>query len=165
MHHPRLWHLTRRGVALGAAIGIFFGLTIPVAQIPLSAIAAIAMRANLPVAVTSTLVSNPVTFAPIYLVAYRIGTTITGETAPRNGEVTEQSLDPRDDDPVGWFGFWWQRISALGRPLIVGVLVMASIASVLTYALIDGVWRLTTLVTRRRRLQRRAEPARDVKPP
>ena len=41
-----LWHLSRRGVALGMAIGIFFGLLIPIAQIPASAAVAIVLRAN-----------------------------------------------------------------------------------------------------------------------
>ena len=37
MFHPRLWHVSRRGVALGVAIGVFFGFLIPIAQIPVSA--------------------------------------------------------------------------------------------------------------------------------
>ncbi|MEZ5702179.1 MAG: DUF2062 domain-containing protein [Burkholderiaceae bacterium] len=63
LHHPRLWHFSRKGIAMGLALGIFFGLLIPVAQMPLAAGAAIAMRANLPMAVASTLVTNPVTLA------------------------------------------------------------------------------------------------------
>ena len=43
LHHPRLWHFSRKGIALGLALGIFFGLLIPVAQIPMSAAAAVAM--------------------------------------------------------------------------------------------------------------------------
>jgi uncharacterized protein (DUF2062 family) len=35
--HPRLWRWSRRGVAIGVALGVFFGLLIPVAQIPLAA--------------------------------------------------------------------------------------------------------------------------------
>jgi uncharacterized protein (DUF2062 family) len=35
--HPRLWHMSRRGVALGAAVGVFFAFITPIAQIPLSA--------------------------------------------------------------------------------------------------------------------------------
>ncbi|MDO8959253.1 MAG: DUF2062 domain-containing protein [Rhodocyclaceae bacterium] len=46
--HPKLWHWSRRGVALGVAIGVFFGLLIPIAQIPLSAAAAVVLRANVP---------------------------------------------------------------------------------------------------------------------
>jgi uncharacterized protein len=72
LHHPRLWHVSRRGVALGMALGFFFGLLIPLAQIPLSAAAAVALRANVPAAVASTLVTNPVTFAPIYYAAWRV---------------------------------------------------------------------------------------------
>src|SRR5690606_5517404 len=63
--HPRLWQWSRRGVALGVALGIFFGLLIPLAQIPLTAVAAIILRANLPAAAASTLVTNPVTFGPV----------------------------------------------------------------------------------------------------
>ena len=66
LQHPKLWHWSRRGVAMGVALGVFFGLLIPIAQIPLSVAAAVVMRANIPTAVASTLVSNPVTFGPIY---------------------------------------------------------------------------------------------------
>jgi hypothetical protein len=41
LHHPRLWHVNRRGIALGIAIGVFFGLLIPVLQIVVAAGAAI----------------------------------------------------------------------------------------------------------------------------
>lgn len=37
LHHPRLWHMSRRGLALGMALGFFFGLLIPLGQVPLSA--------------------------------------------------------------------------------------------------------------------------------
>lgn len=79
LHHPKLWHLSRRGLALGMALGFFFGLLLPLAQIPLSVAAAVAFRANVPAAVASTLVSNPVTFGPIYYAAWRMGSAILGE--------------------------------------------------------------------------------------
>ena len=60
LHHPRLWHMRRRGIALGMAIGVFFGFLIPVAQIPASAAVAVALRANLPTAMASTLVTKEV---------------------------------------------------------------------------------------------------------
>ena len=81
LHHPRLWHMSRRGIALGVALGLFFGLLIPIAQIPLAAGAAVALRANLPTAVASTLVTNPVTFGPVYYAAWRVGNAILGEPA------------------------------------------------------------------------------------
>jgi len=54
LHHPRLWHMSRRGLALGMALGFFFGLLVPLALIPLTAAAAVALRANVPAAVAST---------------------------------------------------------------------------------------------------------------
>ncbi|MFJ4290633.1 DUF2062 domain-containing protein [Cupriavidus sp. NPDC089707] len=61
------------------ALGFFFGLLIPLAQIPRSAAAAVALRANVPAAVASTLVTNPLTFGPIYYAAWRVGSAILGE--------------------------------------------------------------------------------------
>lgn len=78
--HPKLWHWSRRGVALGVGLGVFFGLLIPLAHIPVMAAAAIVLRANLPAAATSTLISNPVTFGPLYYAPYHLGSWLTGET-------------------------------------------------------------------------------------
>jgi uncharacterized protein (DUF2062 family) len=77
--HPRLWHWSRRGRALGVALGVFFGLLIALAQIPLAA--AVVLRTNPPAAAAGTLISNPVTFAPLYYMAYHLGAWVTGETA------------------------------------------------------------------------------------
>lgn len=78
LRRPWLWQLTRRRVAAGAAVGVFFGLLIPVLQIPCAALGAVTMRANLPVAVVATLVSNPLTYAPIFVAAHRTGTALLG---------------------------------------------------------------------------------------
>jgi hypothetical protein len=62
LRRPWLWHISRRRVATGAAIGVFFGFVFPVLQIALAAMAAVVLRANLPAAAVSTLVSNPMTW-------------------------------------------------------------------------------------------------------
>lgn len=116
---------------------MFFGLLIPLAQIPVTAAAAIVLRANLPAAAASTLITNPLTFGPLYYAAFRLGSWITGETslpaddpATSAGAVTEKTLV--------------QRIAALGKPLLVGLSVIACFAGVLTYLLIDLIWRWRT---------------------
>ncbi len=75
---PGLWRLDRRSVAAGAAAGVFFGFLIPIAQIPLAAWAAWLLRGNLPVAVVTTLVSNPFTYVPIYWLAHEMGSDSPG---------------------------------------------------------------------------------------
>lgn len=142
--HPKLWRWSRRGVALGVALGVFFGLLIPLAQIPVTAAAAIVLRANLPAAAASTLITNPATFGPLYYTAYRLGSWLTGETVLPSDVREDASVDAAERTV-------WQRIVALGRPLLAGLTVMAAAAGLLTYAMIDFWWRWRT----NRRWQRR----------
>ena len=120
---------------MGVALGVFFGLLIPLAQIPITAAAAIVLRANLPAAAASTLITNPVTFAPIYYAAYELGSWITGETTH---PASPPQLDQHDEDDSRSI---WQRISDLGKPLLIGLAIMAVLAGLMIYVLIDLVWR------------------------
>lgn len=142
--HPKLWHWSRRGVALGVSLGVFIGLLIPLAQIPVTAAAAVALRANLPVAAASTLISNPVTFAPLYYSAYQLGAWVTG-TSP----ALAVDEDARNSPEAG--GTIWQRVSALGKPLLVGLSIIACLSGALTYLVIDLYWRWRTRARWRRR--------------
>jgi uncharacterized protein len=150
LHHPRLWHVSRRGLALGMALGIFFGLLVPLAQIPLSAAAAVALRANVPAAVASTLVTNPVTFGPVYYAAWRLGSVILGEPADR---IAAPAIEP---EPVpAAEENWWQatqrRVLGVGKPLLLGLAVLASAVGVLTYFAVSWFWTLRVWWKRRRR--------------
>jgi uncharacterized protein (DUF2062 family) len=148
LHHPKLWHFSRRGVALGMALGCFFGLLVPLAQIPLSAAAAVALRANIPVAVASTLVTNPVTFGPIYYAAWRVGSAILGE--PAEAEPPMPTAVEQDDDAS-----WWDTVSAkirgVGKPLLLGLVITATAVGIATYVLVSAVWRVSVLWRRHRR--------------
>ncbi|HOI52568.1 MAG TPA: DUF2062 domain-containing protein [Azonexus sp.] len=143
--HPRLWHWSRRGVALGVAIGIFFGLLIPIAQIPFSAAAAILLRANVPAAAASTLVTNPVTFGPVYYAAYKLGVWIHGGDHAAAPPATQ--LNGNQETGV------LQRIRRLGLPLLTGLAVMASLFGLLSYVVISAVWYWRVKARRRRQLR------------
>ena len=84
LYHPRLWQLNRKGVATGVAIGIFFGFLVPLLQIPFAAIFAVWFRGHLVAAVVSTMITNPLTFAPIYLLANEIGSFICSNKPKRS---------------------------------------------------------------------------------
>lgn len=119
LFHPALWHFSRRGVALGLALGVFFGFLVPVGQMPLSAAAAVVLRANVPAAIASTLVTNPVTFAPVYYAAYRFGHWVLGEEPseppPPIPHAAQQQFQPK-----GLAGIW-HRVQRMGKPLLVGL--------------------------------------------
>ncbi len=149
--HPRLWHFSRRGVSVGVGLGVFFGLLIPIAQIPFAAGAAVLMRANVPAAIGSTLVTNPVTFAPIYVLAHHVGALLLGERgaqAPDFKSPVPAVIEPEEP----WWREAWNGIIALGRPLLLGLSLFAVVIGSLTYALIMLGWRIrTTLAWKRRR--------------
>lgn len=145
LDQPKLWHWSRRGVAMGVAVGVFFGLLVPVAQIPLSVGVAIVLRVNVPAAVASTLVSNPLTFAPIYYGAYRLGIWVTREKA------VHTDLEVIGTEEIENTLSLWQRIAALGKPLVVGLGITAVLMGLLSYAVISLVWRWRTVSKRRSR--------------
>lgn len=147
LHHPRVWHLTRRGVALGVAVGMFFGLLVPVGQILFVAAAAVVLRANLPVAAVSTLITNPFTFAPIYFAAYRLGHWLLGG----DPTMTEEALAETITADAGWWHLWLDRMVTVGRPLLLGLVILAAGLSVTAYVVVDQLWRLFAWRAWRRR--------------
>lgn len=71
--HPSLWHLNRRSVSKSLAVGLLSAFLVPIGQFICAALLAIPTRANVPVAAAATLVTNPITFPPVYYAAYRVG--------------------------------------------------------------------------------------------
>lgn len=149
LHHPRLWHMRRRGIALGMAIGVFFGFLIPVAQIPASAAVAVALRANLPTAMASTLVTNPVTFPPVYYAAWQVGSLVLGQD-PGDGPPPQAGAAPAAEGR-GWLARTWDAVTGVGKPLLVGLVIFACGFGAAVYVLVHAVWRLRVLAKRRRR--------------
>lgn len=157
--HPRLWHSNRRGIALGVGIGVFFAFILPVAQIPLSAAASVALRANVPSALAATFVNTPLTFGPVYYAAWRVGSWMLGEDAegrappPLPGDTSAQ-------DPADQRNFWQRGVdgmASVGKPLMLGALVFAVGFGTLAYALVSGLWQWRV---RRKRQQRRLRQTR-----
>lgn len=155
---PRLWHVNRRGISLGLAIGIFFGLLVPVAQILFAAAAAVVSRANVPTAVASTLVTNPFTFAPIYVLAYKLGSLLLGTPVESGDEQAVVAAAVRAGDSLQGY---WNWLVTHGKPLALGLLVAAVVFSTLAYGAAQLAWRLATLARARQRRRRRSRAADD----
>jgi uncharacterized protein (DUF2062 family) len=82
---PYLWSFRQEKVSVACYAGsILAMLPLYGFQIPLSLLAAVAFRANLPVMVAIQFITNPLTMAPLYLTTHRIGRLLiesTGFTA------------------------------------------------------------------------------------
>ena len=144
--HPGLWSVNRHAIALGLAIGLFFGLLIPIAQMPLSAAAAVLLRANLPTAVVSTLVTNPVTVAPLYYAAWRLGATVLDEPLAAAPAVLTAAVAPAPQPAAqaaaggSWWGGLWEQLRSVGKPLLLGLALMATLTGLAAYVLVSALW-------------------------
>ena len=158
--HPRLWRLTAHTAAGGFAVGLFCGL-IPGPLLMLgAALAALVLRVNLPIALISTLYTNPLTIVPLYVAAFTIGQALAGDgtvvfVAPPDFAISEFGASMRA------YGDW---IAALGRPLVVGLVTLASLLAATGYALVFGLWRLNVMRYRWRRQQRATNRERPPSP-
>lgn len=151
LHHPNLWHLNRRSVAGGVANGLFCGLIPGPFQMLAAAVLAILFRVNLPVALATTLYTNPLTIGPIYVAAYYLGRLLVGG----DGAVLSEA------PAFAWAnGFEWMRAMAhwmmsLGKPLAVGLFALALLLAALGYACVHVAWRVHVIMAWRRRAARR----------
>ncbi len=143
-HHfdnEHLWLTDRQSIARAVAIGVFFGFMLPIAQFMFAVAAAILLRANVAVAAASTLVSNPLTFPPIYWAAYKIGRWILGEPTDRQGALEiERQAEELLTQP-GFLAGIWASIESAGAPLIVGLAVMAVGGALIGFAVVWLLWR------------------------
>ena len=148
--HPNLWHLNRRSVPGAVAIGLFCGLIPGPLQMLGALIMTIPLRKNIPVALVTTLYTNPFTIVPIYLVAYACGSALLGHDAPA-AEVAAYAWD--------WsLSSLWQWALNLGKPLGVGLVALAVTLAVAGYFLSDLAWRVHVRRSWLRRARRRGAP-------
>jgi uncharacterized protein (DUF2062 family) len=140
LQHHNLWHLHRRSVAGGVAAGMFAGLipgSNPV-QFAAAALLAIAFRVNLPIAVIVTLYSNPFTIVPLYYLAYQLGKLALGESGGTLPPF-EFGLDGKSLDE--WLPAAFDWVTSIGRPLLVGLPLLAVLLSIVSYFGVRCAWR------------------------
>ena len=152
LHHPNLWHLNRHSVAGGFAIGLAAGLVPGPLQMLAAALLAVPLKKNLPVALLTTLYTNPFTIVPLYLLALAYGRFLLGAS---NHPVTVE--------PYAWdWAHWIDSLQALahwtlslGRPLAVGLAALALTLAAAGYFAVQFSWRVYVVLAWRARARRR----------
>jgi uncharacterized protein (DUF2062 family) len=121
---PELWRPTRRGVACGAATGLFWAcMPIPFQMLP-SGIMAYFCRFNVPAAISVVWITNPVTWPLILYWQYRLGLWLLAQPAPSDFSAAKL-LDLAAGVP---------------GPLLLGCAVTGLIVAALAYSLINALW-------------------------
>ena len=154
LHHHNLWHLHRRSVAGGVAVGLFAGLipgSNPV-QFFFATLFSLVFKVNLPIAVFVTLYSNPFTIVPLYVAAFTLGGWVTGSSIE---SLPPLELDLLDKNLSEWIPILTDYLASYGKPLVTGLVLLASLLSVAGYFIVRGFWRLYVIHAWRKRAQRR----------
>jgi uncharacterized protein (DUF2062 family) len=139
LFHPALWHLNRRTAAGGVAIGLFCGLIPGPLQMLAAGAAAVVLRMNLPIALLSTLYTNPLTIVPLYVVAYQIGAFVFGAAGRTEPEPPPDWVWSQPAASAEAFADW---AVGLGAPLALGVFLLAVLLSALGYAVVRVLWNI-----------------------
>jgi len=145
--HPNLWHLNRRSVPGAVAIGLFCGLIPGPVQMLSALVVAIPCRSNVPLAMVVTWYTNPLTIVPLYLAAYEVGRLVLG--------VDRASAVTPIPDWHGSIAAMWDWLVSLGKPLVVGIVVLAAVLAVAGYVLTRLAWRWYVIAGWRRRRRAR----------
>jgi len=124
---PNLWHINKKSVSRGFAIGAFCAFIPLPGQMILAAFLALTFAANLPIAIILTWITNPLTYTPIFFFAYKIGSFfITTNVTPK---ITDNELSMLSN------------IMHIWEPLFLGSIILALIGSIISYLLIRIYWR------------------------
>ncbi|HSI18071.1 MAG TPA: DUF2062 domain-containing protein, partial [Sphingomonas sp.] len=141
---PHLWRFNRRSVPRGVALGLFSGVLFPFAHMGIAAVLALPFRANVPTAVGTTLLNNPITFLPLMASAYQIGHwvlrldhAVPGRPLATNVKANEGVLH--------WL------VAQGGPATIVGLVILASVLAIIGYFATGLIWRLKIARKWRRR--------------
>lgn len=134
---PALWRFTRRSVPSGTALGLFVGifLMIPGLQIAGAALLALPFRANVPIAVAMTFLSNPATTPFILYASVYIGNLLLGRTADASGFMALVNANAGLSQWVAWL------LSEAAPALILGLSVIAGGCALVGYAATAFGWR------------------------
>ena len=114
----------------------------------MGALAALALRVNIPVAALTTWVSNPLTMGPMYYLAYRLGRNLL-QTPLRDFELE----------------LTWQWVShtfvTIWQPMLLGCVLLGAAASVIGYVTLDLLWRSSLADYKARKREKRRSSQSD----
>ena len=144
LHDPNFWTIRRRTVVPAFALGLFVSYLPFPGHMLTAALLAVALRVNIPIAVTSVWVSNPLTIGPMFYLAYEVGQQLLGKTPqPFEFEMSFAWL-------LDGFIYIWQ-------PLLLGSVLLGAILSLIGYIVLDILWRtsIADYVAKRRARNKR----------
>lgn len=144
--HPALWAFNRRSITWALAIGVACAFVPIPSQMLLAALIAIWLQVNVPVAILGVWISNPLTTVPIYYFSYRVGVWLMNwlgfppETVmdlDKLGNLFKCITTPFSCEVgVGFMDMLW--------PMLLGLFVCGVISTVVSFVLVNEIWKYQT---------------------
>lgn len=144
-----LWRFTRRSVPRGVALGMLVGIIVPFAQVLFAAFFSLSVRANVPVAALTTFITNPFTTPFIWAAAYKVGERMLYFDAMFHANPLDSLMRVTD----AWQLIQW--LTAEGKVLALGLIVIALGAAAVSYVGASFGWNAWVRTKRRRRVAQR----------
>ena len=147
---PELWRFNRRSVPRAVSLGLFTGVTIPFAHTYVAIFAAVAVRANVPIAAAVTWTSNPFTWPLMWTAAYRIGRFLLHSDAFAHAPVMASTT-------MGSGGhLTLEKVAHYGMAFATGLVVEGLVLAALGFFIARFGWARWIMAKRRRDLARAA---------
>ncbi|MGB3753009.1 MAG: DUF2062 domain-containing protein [Parerythrobacter sp.] len=143
---PELWRFTRRSVPRGVALGLFSAFIVPLGQIFLAAFLALPARANVPLAVLVTFITNPFSYPFWLIVANRVGSFVLKVDSFAGNMANEELRSGR------WA--WVIEAFEVAGVTTFGLVVLAIVSAAVGYVVSGFVWRQMVSRRRKKRLRR-----------
>jgi len=131
--NPAYWTVHRTNVTRAVALGLFVAfIPLPIHLITVTVLA-LWLQVNIPVALATVFVSNPLTMVPQYYLCYWVGSRILGT------RIHEFAFE------MSWA--WIQTgLLPIWKPFLLGCLVSGVVAALLGYAILGSLWHITLVM-------------------
>ena len=100
-----------------------------------AALLAVLFRVNLPIALFATLYTNPLTIFPLYALAYQLGNWVSGTHSAVLLTLPELHWH-------NWLTELWQWLELLGKPILIGLPLLAILLAMVGYFVVRVAWRV-----------------------
>lgn len=149
LHDPNLFHLNRHSVSVAFFWGLFIAMLPIPGQMAVAAMAALFFRCNLPICVALVWITNPLTMAFFFYIAYEVGKfilQIDSNAANSAAAVTHMDfsglwdliVDNQYRAALQWLG---NELGEVWKPFLLGSIVTGLAFGAIGYFGMQAFWR------------------------
>jgi len=145
-HEHGVWRITRRSASRAVAAGLFAAvLPLMPFQTLIAVFLSLLLRANLPIAIATSCLSNPFTIVPITYLTYHLGKLISDDSQSKIQVMIKDYIWNFHSHESYWkaFSAW---VVQFGKAYLIGLPIVAIGSALLGYALVNLSWHAIEII-------------------